>query len=88
MPSYKTTYNGYAVEFSPFEEDKLAVATAQHFGIVGNGRQYILRKVEDGGVIERQSQYDTQDGLYDCCWNEENENQLVLLLQCILFYYS
>lgn len=80
MPSYKTSYNGYAVEFSPFEEDKLAVATAQHFGIVGNGRQYVLRVSEEENMIEKVVHYDTQDGLYDCCWNEENENQLVRVI--------
>jgi hypothetical protein len=47
MPSYKTAYSGYAVEYSPFEGDKMAVATAQHFGIVGNGRQYVLQYNRD-----------------------------------------
>ena len=34
---------GYSVKFSPFEEDKLAVATSQNFGIIGNGKQYVLQ---------------------------------------------
>jgi peroxin-7 len=29
------------VQFSPFEENKLAVAAAQHYGIVGNGRLFV-----------------------------------------------
>jgi hypothetical protein len=30
------------VEFSPFEDGKLACATSQYFGIIGNGRQFVL----------------------------------------------
>ena len=36
------------VQFSPFEENKFAVATSQHFGIVGNGRLYIGALTEQG----------------------------------------
>lgn len=32
------------VEFSPFEAESLAVATAQYFGIVGNGRLHVLHR--------------------------------------------
>lgn len=42
MPGYKTAFQGYSVKFSPFEDNKIAVATSQNFGIIGNGRQYIL----------------------------------------------
>ena len=40
---FRTAFNGYAVKFSPFEKGRLAVATAQNFGIIGNGRQYVLQ---------------------------------------------
>jgi peroxin-7 len=43
MPSYKTAFNGYSVEYSPFEEEKIAVATSQHFGIIGNGFSFLLK---------------------------------------------
>jgi len=43
MGPFRTAFNGYAVKFSPFEEGRLAVATAQNFGIIGNGRQYVLQ---------------------------------------------
>lgn len=39
---FKTQFNGYSVKFSPYNEGRLAVSTAQNFGIIGNGRQYIL----------------------------------------------
>jgi peroxin-7 len=42
MPRFKTTFNGYSVKFSPFIENRLAVATAQNFGIIGNGRLHVL----------------------------------------------
>lgn len=31
------------MKFSPFEQGKVAVATAQNFGIIGNGKQYVLQ---------------------------------------------
>ena len=40
---YRTAFNGYSMQFSPFEEGKIAVATAQNFGIIGNGKQYVLQ---------------------------------------------
>ncbi len=44
MSSFRTQFQACAVKFSPFEEAKVAVATAQNFGIVGNGKQHILNK--------------------------------------------
>jgi len=71
---FRTPFNGYSVEFSPFDESRLACATAQHFGIIGNGKQHIL-DVQKGRVVEI-NQFDTRDGLYDCSWSEENENHI------------
>lgn len=42
MPAFKMDFNGYSVQFSPFD-DRLAVGAAQNFGIIGNGKQYILQ---------------------------------------------
>lgn len=41
-------FNGYATEFSPFFKERIAVASAANFGIVGNGRLWVLNnnKVE------------------------------------------
>lgn len=47
---FRTAFNGYAVKFSPFEKGRLAVATAQNFGIIGNGRQYVLQVDTDAIV--------------------------------------
>lgn len=40
MVLFKTEFNGYAVKFSPFDEDKIAVATAQNFGLAGMSYMY------------------------------------------------
>jgi len=48
------------VVFSPFEEFKIAVATADHFGIIGNGKQYVLDVNKDDNTIEKTSSYDTR----------------------------
>ncbi|CAN0082818.1 unnamed protein product [Pylaiella littoralis] len=46
-------FSCHSVEFSPFEGERLAVATAQYFGIVGNGRLHI---------IDRHSRRSSRDG--------------------------
>ena len=75
MLTYSTEFHPYSVEFSPFEENKLAVGASQHFGIVGNGRQFILQLTDKG--IRELAHFDTQDGVYDCSWSESNENHLL-----------
>ncbi|KAJ3102715.1 hypothetical protein HDU97_000328 [Phlyctochytrium planicorne] len=68
-------FNGYALEFSPFFENKIAVFSAANFGIAGNGRLWVLNVEPTGIVVERV--YDTQDGVFDGAWSEVHENQLV-----------
>ena len=41
----RTAFNAYSVKFSPFHDNRLAVATAQNFGIIGNGRQHVFEVV-------------------------------------------
>lgn len=35
-------YNGYAVKYSPYYEDRLAVVASSNYGLVGNGRLYVF----------------------------------------------
>lgn len=76
MPRFKTTFNGYAVRFNPFIEGRLAVATAQNFGIIGNGRLHVLQQPPPGAPpnapLAEVAVFDTADGLYDVAWSEEN----------------
>ena len=77
MIGFRTTgYKGYGLQYSPFFDNKLAVATAANYGLVGNGRLYILN-IEPNGAIVNQISWETQDGLFDVCWSEIHENQVV-----------
>jgi hypothetical protein len=46
-------FNGYGVKYSPFFDSRIAVATAANFGLVGNGRLYILGLTPNGIVAEK-----------------------------------
>ncbi|RDW90152.1 putative peroxisome biosynthesis protein (Peroxine-7) [Aspergillus mulundensis] len=68
-------FQGYAVKYSPFFDNRLAVATAANFGLVGNGRLYILELTPNG--IMPVKWFTTQDSLYDLAWSEVNEHQVL-----------
>lgn len=54
MLEYRTQgFNGYAVKYSPFFDSRIAVAASQHFGLVGNGRLYILDLTPKGIVANK-----------------------------------
>lgn len=77
MLSYRTQgFNPYSVAYSPFYDSKIAVSAAANFGLVGNGRLYVLDLTETGQIAP-QAIFDTQDGLFDLAWSEINENQVV-----------
>ena len=46
-------FNGYAVKYSPFFDSRIAVASAANFGLVGNGRLYILGLTAKGIIAEK-----------------------------------
>eukprot|EP00752_Nemacystus_decipiens_P004475 g4087.t1 len=69
-------FSCHAVEFSPFEGARHAVATAQYFGIVGNGRLHVIDRSAQHGLREVRS-FDTQAGLFDCAWSECHPRQIV-----------
>ncbi|GAB2301211.1 peroxisomal targeting signal 2 receptor [Dionaea muscipula] len=77
MPVFKTPFNGYSVKFSPFYENRLAVATAQNFGILGNGRLHVLDLSPSPSPVTEFAAFDTADGVYDLAWSESHENLLV-----------
>ncbi|KAH0605769.1 uncharacterized protein H6S33_004226 [Morchella sextelata] len=77
MFHYRTTgFNGYAVQYSPFYDSRLACAASANFGLVGNGRLYILSLTPTGIVSEKH--FDTQDSLFDVAFSELHENQLAV----------
>ncbi|PFH60944.1 hypothetical protein XA68_18519 [Ophiocordyceps unilateralis] len=69
-------FNPYAVKYSPYYDSRIAVAASANFGIVGNGRVFVLGLSARGVQVEKT--FDTNDALYDLAWSEINENQLVV----------
>jgi hypothetical protein len=41
-------FQGYATQYSPFFDNRIAVATAANYGLVGNGRLFILELTPQG----------------------------------------
>ncbi|KAF2402422.1 WD40 repeat-like protein [Trichodelitschia bisporula] len=68
-------FNGYSIKYSPFFDSRIAVASSANFGLVGNGRLYILGLTANGIVTEKW--FDTQDSLFDTAWSESHENQIL-----------
>jgi hypothetical protein len=46
-------FNGYAVKYSPFFDSRIAVSAAANFGLVGNGRLYVLALTAGGIRVEK-----------------------------------
>ena len=76
MGLFKCKFSGYSVSFSPYSGTRIAVGAAQHFGIVGNGAVHILEAGEPF-MTEIYSTL-TQDNVFDICWNEGHENQVIV----------
>ncbi|TVY71511.1 Peroxisomal targeting signal 2 receptor [Lachnellula suecica] len=77
MMEFRTQgYNGYAVKYSPFFDSRICVAASANFGLVGNGRIYVLGLTPNG--IQAEKWFNTQDSVYDVAWSERHENQLVV----------
>ncbi|XP_014677684.1 PREDICTED: peroxisomal targeting signal 2 receptor-like isoform X2 [Priapulus caudatus] len=68
-------YHGYAVQFSPYPDKRLACVAAQNFGISGRGALYVIDTEAD--VPRVGSTYAWSDGLYDVTWSEREANILV-----------
>ncbi|KAL9114180.1 MAG: hypothetical protein Q9227_001952 [Pyrenula ochraceoflavens] len=69
MLEYRTQgFKGYSVKYSPFFDNRIAVAASANFGLVGNGRLYILELTPNGIVPLKW--YPTQDALYDLTFSE------------------
>lgn len=53
MEYVTTGFSGYGVKYSPFADAKIAVAGARNFGLVGNGRLYVLNLTAHGILEDR-----------------------------------
>lgn len=70
-------FSGYGVQYSPFFDNRLAVAAGSNFGLVGNGKLFIL-EIDRSGRIVQVNSFLTQDCLFDLAWNESHENQVLV----------
>lgn len=59
MVRCKTRFSAFAVKFSPFKDGRLAVATGQNFGVVGNGRLHVFEVGADVAVVYPPLGYDS-----------------------------
>lgn len=85
--------HGYSVRFSPFNPDRLVVATSQYFGLAGGGTLFLLELTPEGrktsfshtfsnAVVFQGSIIETQtfqwtDGLFDVVWSETDASVVV-----------
>jgi hypothetical protein len=69
---YKSNLCNYAVRWSPFSENHLAVAQSQYFGLIGTGAVTLLSTNPAGLQVIRT--FVTPDSTYDVCFNEANGN--------------
>lgn len=77
MLRYQTTgFSGYGVQYSPFYDNVLAVSTGSNFGLVGNGKLFVL-EINGNGSIQEKNAFLTKDCLFDVAWNELKANQVL-----------
>ena len=69
-------FNPYAVQYSPYYDSRVAVASSANFGIIGNGKLFVLELTGAGAQIGKA--WDTNDAQFDVAWSEINENQLLV----------
>lgn len=59
-------FNGYSVKYSPFFDSRIAVAASANFGLVGNGRIYVLGLTANGIVAEKWYVHGSNCMLLEC----------------------
>ncbi|KAG9054209.1 peroxisomal targeting signal 2 receptor [Serendipita sp. 407] len=71
----------HGVAWSPFFENKLAIASSANYGLIGNGRLQVASLsgayVQPKLVANIDRIFETQDALFDLAWSEIHENQMV-----------
>lgn len=69
--------HGYSVRFSPFDPNRLVVATSQYYGLAGGGTLFILQLLPGGGGLVETNRLQWTDGLFDVVWSETNADTVV-----------
>ncbi|OCF60154.1 hypothetical protein L486_02834 [Kwoniella mangroviensis CBS 10435] len=66
--------------FSPYLENRFALASGSNFGLVGNGRVHIVDidpNAPGGSGLRLVRYFETRDCVFDVAWNEQHENHIV-----------
>lgn len=66
----------HGVAWSPFYENKLAIAASANYGLLGNGRLSVATLAPPNNAVIDKT-FETQDALFDLAWSEIHENQVV-----------
>lgn len=74
---YTKGFSGYNLQYSPYYDNKIALVTGSNFGLIGNGKLFILN-IEPNGRIVESNAFLTKDCLFDVSWNESNSNQVLV----------
>lgn len=72
---FKTPLCNLSCKWSPVDPTKLVLASAQNYGMLGNGAVTLLN-INNAGIQIAQT-YQTPDATFDVCFNEANPNQLL-----------
>lgn len=73
---HRSNLCNYACRWSPFDENQLAVAQSQYFGLVGSGA-VTLMVTPPSGQMQVARTFQTPDSTYDVCFNESNGQQVL-----------
>ena len=76
-------FSCFSVAFSPYENEFIALAASQHYGIVGSGRLIILappppQQQQQELPMQPVTMYDAPNSIVDCAWSELNQNQVII----------
>ncbi len=74
---YMAEFEGYSCKFSPFQPNLIACGFSQYYGIVGNGRLSVFNISTNPNTLEETRRFNTNDGVFDIAWSEQNENHLI-----------
>ena len=71
-------FHGFAVQFSPFDPDRLICAASAHFGVIGTGCLFVLRTDMHGRVMRELRRIPSSHGLFDATWSEWAPSQVLM----------
>uniref|UniRef100_A0A336KR32 Peroxin-7 n=1 Tax=Culicoides sonorensis TaxID=179676 RepID=A0A336KR32_CULSO len=80
MPHYKLpleNMHGYAIKFSPFTRNRLAVALSQPYAQIGTGALLILNYTDNDHLTTEKQTFTWHDSLLNICWSKDDPNHIL-----------